>query len=601
MAIFRTVACRASESKETYNLTVEKADEFIANIETMLSAKFNMPCSNTIQQESPLDTCPKSFEVNGIADKNIVQAKGLKRRECTSKGQRRTKCGLEFALAKKNKTSSHNASQTSMSVTPQTPPLFSASAPEPPPLFSPSIPQSTPLFQVLLNFLHSRRVFLKLELLRLNLCILPMIFLHHNMPFSMPSMYSIQGTYQALLNNASSYDSQASNSLACNEVLYGRGRGRGCGENELKARWDVDKSMLEESKNVAENKYNEINEQQKRHIIILLNTILRIWVMETPEGGVKNLGDSSPLMQSKGYKEVKSIGAFVDQSIDVAGICNEAATLDQEDMVIDESNFGEPWVQGLMEGKYFDLSVEERLSAVVALIGVANEGNSIRIILEECLEAANALKKQMWTEVQLDKCRMKEEYVMKIQYPSCISDKTEPNVSNFLVTKHTSALTLQVREHAAAVLAGLMKGGDENLAEDFRGRAYRDANAIQKKRRQRNSSSGLSIASIHGAVLALAACVLSVPYDMPSWLPEHVTLLAHFVEESSPVKSTVTKAVAEFQRTHADTWNIQKNSFTEDQLEVLKLHLDHSGTQSHRRGSQSGGIEYAQSDVWASA
>ncbi|THG03469.1 hypothetical protein TEA_022842 [Camellia sinensis var. sinensis] len=159
----------------------------------------------------------------------------------------------------------------------------------------------------------------------------------------------------------------------------------------------------------------------------------------------------------------------------------------------------------------------------------------------------------------------------------------------------------QVREHAATVLAGLMKGGDENLAEDFRGRAYRDANAIQKKRRQRNSSSGLSIASIHGAVLALAACVLSVPYDMPSFLPEHVTLLAHFVGESSPVKSTVTKAVTEFQRTYADTWNIQKNSFTEDQLEVLKLHLDHSGTQGHMRGSQSGGIEYAQSDVWASA
>ncbi|CAL5322675.1 unnamed protein product [Camellia sinensis] len=34
---------------------------------------------------------------------------------------------------------------------------------------------------------------------------------------------------------------------------------------------------------------------------------------------------------------------------------------------------------------------------------------------------------------------------------------------------------------------------------------------------------------------------------------------------------------------------------------VLKLHLDHSGTQGHRRGSQSGGVGYAQSDVWASA
>lgn len=53
-----------------------------------------------------------------------------------------------------------------------------------------------------------------------------------------------------------------------------------------------------------------------------------------------------------------------------------------------------------------------------------------------------------------------------------------------------------------------------------------------------------------------------------SWLPEHVTLLARFVGEPSPVKSTVTKAVAEFRRTHADTWNLQKDSFTEEQLEV---------------------------------
>lgn len=53
-----------------------------------------------------------------------------------------------------------------------------------------------------------------------------------------------------------------------------------------------------------------------------------------------------------------------------------------------------------------------------------------------------------------------------------------------------------------------------------------------------------------------------------SWLPEHVTLLARFAGEASPVKSTVTKAVAEFRRTHADTWNLQKDQFTEEQLEV---------------------------------
>ncbi|WOG97891.1 hypothetical protein DCAR_0417232 [Daucus carota subsp. sativus] len=128
---------------------------------------------------------------------------------------------------------------------------------------------------------------------------------------------------------------------------------------------------------------------------------------------------------------------------------------------------------------------------------------------------------------------------------------------------------VEVREHAAAVLAGLMKSEDGELAEDFRTRAYTEAKVLLKRRKQRGSRSGPSIASTHGPVLALAASVLSVPYDMPSWLPDHVTLLAQFVGEPSPIKSTVTKAVAEFRRTHADTWTVQKDSFTEEQLEVL--------------------------------
>lgn len=128
---------------------------------------------------------------------------------------------------------------------------------------------------------------------------------------------------------------------------------------------------------------------------------------------------------------------------------------------------------------------------------------------------------------------------------------------------------VEVREHAAAVLAGLMKGVDENLVRDFCDRAYAEGMLMLNKKRQRKQSSVNSVASLHGAALALGACVLSVPYDMPSWLPAHVTLLARFVVEPAPVRSTVTKAVAEFRRTHADTWSFQKDQFTEEQLEVL--------------------------------
>ncbi|KAL1537842.1 homeobox-DDT domain protein RLT1-like [Salvia divinorum] len=103
------------------------------------------------------------------------------------------------------------------------------------------------------------------------------------------------------------------------------------------------------------------------------------------------------------------------------------ANLDQ-DVDIDESKTGELWVQGLTEGEYSDLSVQERLSALVALIGVANEGNSIRVILEDRMDAANALKKQMWAEAQLDKRRMREETINKL-YDSSFNAITEGGLS----------------------------------------------------------------------------------------------------------------------------------------------------------------------------
>ncbi|XP_051129071.1 homeobox-DDT domain protein RLT1-like [Andrographis paniculata] len=102
------------------------------------------------------------------------------------------------------------------------------------------------------------------------------------------------------------------------------------------------------------------------------------------------------------------------------GICSTGIDEGNPDegIVVDESRSGELWVQGLTEGEYSDLSIKERLNALVALIGIANEGNTIRMILEERMEAANALKKQMLADVQSDKRRMREEFITKICDPS---------------------------------------------------------------------------------------------------------------------------------------------------------------------------------------
>ncbi|CAL9187124.1 unnamed protein product [Musa hybrid cultivar] len=162
--------------------------------------------------------------------------------------------------------------------------------------------------------------------------------------------------------------------------------------------------------------------------------------------GIVEKGPKMPLEKSK---TVSTSG--VSHLPDVNSNYIEASNLGMEDTEIDESNFGEPWVQGLSEGDYSELSVEERLHALVALVGVAVEGNSIRIVLEERLEAASALKKQMWAEAQLDKRRFKEECPGRLQGTAFSINKAEAAVSN------------GARVGSQMALDNVDKGNDGNL------------------------------------------------------------------------------------------------------------------------------------------
>ncbi|KAL4311998.1 hypothetical protein GQ457_01G046740 [Hibiscus cannabinus] len=127
---------------------------------------------------------------------------------------------------------------------------------------------------------------------------------------------------------------------------------------------------------------------------------------------------------------VKDCNGLSNSGQYVVGDENGAGHPDQQNIEIDESKSGESWIQGLSEGEYSHLSVEERLNALVALIGIANEGNSVRAVLEDRLEAANALKKQMWAEAQLDKSRLKEETIIKMDIPPLMGIKAEPQLPN---------------------------------------------------------------------------------------------------------------------------------------------------------------------------
>ncbi|KAE9591707.1 hypothetical protein Lal_00039042 [Lupinus albus] len=141
-------------------------------------------------------------------------------------------------------------------------------------------------------------------------------------------------------------------------------------------------------------------------------------------GLIENVFDRDlPCFPENGSKDANCPTSVSRQCLACEDLNTE--NLDQDNMEIDESKSGESWVQGLAEGEYSDLTIEERLNALVVLVGVANEGNSIRVVLEDRLEAANALKKQMWAEAQIDKIRLKDDSINKLDFPSLIRNKVE--------------------------------------------------------------------------------------------------------------------------------------------------------------------------------
>ena len=96
-----------------------------------------------------------------------------------------------------------------------------------------------------------------------------------------------------------------------------------------------------------------------------------------------------PCFPESGSKNADAPIAVTGQS----GACEDldVGNLGEDNMEIDERKPGESWVQGLAEEEYSDLSVEERLNALAVLVGVANEGNSIRVVLEVNFISYNVL------------------------------------------------------------------------------------------------------------------------------------------------------------------------------------------------------------------
>jgi proteasome activator subunit 4 len=134
--------------------------------------------------------------------------------------------------------------------------------------------------------------------------------------------------------------------------------------------------------------------------------------------------------------------------------------------------------------------------------------------------------------------------------------------------KDSDALELIVSTNIQSYFQQLLKNFkfESNFCSIF----FFQKKQFQSKIKKPSSSEPKSnIESQHAGILGLSALVLSVPYTIPSWLPDILVILSHSLKLPFPINGTVKKTFQEFWRTHQDNWIEHKLKFTPEQLDEI--------------------------------
>ncbi|XP_016085953.1 proteasome activator complex subunit 4B-like [Sinocyclocheilus grahami] len=132
---------------------------------------------------------------------------------------------------------------------------------------------------------------------------------------------------------------------------------------------------------------------------------------------------------------------------------------------------------------------------------------------------------------------------------------------------------LEVREMAATTLSGFLQCNflamDASMQTHFE--ALCKTRLPQKRKRGSvvDTIPSVDLVRRHAGVLGLSACILSSPYDVPTWMPQLLMDLSAHLNDTQPIEMTVKKTLSNFRRTHHDNWLEHKQQFTDDQLVVL--------------------------------
>uniref|UniRef100_A0A4W5P868 Proteasome activator subunit 4 n=1 Tax=Hucho hucho TaxID=62062 RepID=A0A4W5P868_9TELE len=156
-----------------------------------------------------------------------------------------------------------------------------------------------------------------------------------------------------------------------------------------------------------------------------------------------------------------------------------------------------------------------------------------------------------------------------------MSDQGAVNDVRALVIRLLEDEQLEVREMAATTLSGFLQCNFLSIEGPMQSHFEALCKTRLPKKRKRELGSVVDtipsgdLVRRHAGVLGLSACILSSPYDVPTWMPQLLMNLSAHLNDTQPIEMTVKKTLSNFRRTHHDNWQEHKQQFTDDQLLVL--------------------------------
>ncbi|GAA5959559.1 hypothetical protein JCM21900_003196 [Sporobolomyces salmonicolor] len=134
---------------------------------------------------------------------------------------------------------------------------------------------------------------------------------------------------------------------------------------------------------------------------------------------------------------------------------------------------------------------------------------------------------------------------------------------------------IEVREASASTLSGIVRCSQRSAIVSLSQRFMAVLRSTKIPKRRDASGAEVpgyqeALIAAHSAVLGISSLIKAFPYEVPPFIPSiMIEAMSKHATSPPPLSTTVRATLADFKRTHQDSWETDQKAFTQEQLADL--------------------------------